>query len=53
VNTEILADRVHKIWTIMPYGLRFRQVGAIHELPLPVETSSLKHFVQNQPAKIR
>jgi hypothetical protein len=23
-------------------GLRFRQVGAIHELPLPVETGSLK-----------
>jgi hypothetical protein len=26
----------------MPYGLRFPQVGAIHELPLPVETGSLK-----------
>jgi hypothetical protein len=26
----------------MPYGLRFPQVGAIHELPLPVETRSPK-----------
>jgi hypothetical protein len=27
----------------MPYGLRFPLVGAIHELPLPVETEPLQN----------